>query len=143
MYGGSKWSRPLKPAGEVSAWSRLENYIQHTHPAPVEAVSNGVFRPMRVRNYPCVDMLDFNPVAWCVLSSAPAVVDMNVSAHRRTNEITHHRRSIVIRRELAASQLNVCLIRSVNSPVSLRHRAMASFVILLGVTFKGPTKGRK
>jgi hypothetical protein len=88
-----------------------------------------------------MNMLDFSPATSSVVSSSPAVIDMNMSAHRRTDKITHHRCSVVIRGELATSQLDSGIIRSVDSPTSLRHIAMASFVVLLRVAFKGPTKG--
>ena|SRR6266851_2070005 len=109
--------------------------IQLTHPAPVEVVSNSIFGLVGAGNHPCVDMLNIGPLTRCVLPST-AVINMNVSTHRRANEVAHHGRPLVISGELATSQLNTSFLRSVNSPSSLSHRAVAGFVLLLGVALK-------
>jgi hypothetical protein len=94
---------------------------------------DGVFGSVWVWDHSRVDVLHFRPVTGRVRSSA-AVIDVDVPAHRRTNEVAHHRRSFVIRRKSATFQFESCIVRSVNCPASLRHRAVTSCMLLLGVT---------
>ena len=97
---------------------------------------DGIFGPVWLRDHSCIDMLYFSSVAWRVLRCA-AIIDVDVSTHRRTYKITHHGCSLVIRRERATSQFESCVVRSVNSPAGLRHRTMTSFMFLLSMTLKG------
>src|SRR6267142_3381260 len=117
-----------------------KSFNRPTHSAPVESVSNGIFGLVRAGNHPCVDMLDIGSPTTCVRPSA-AVINMDGSVHRRANEITHHRCSLIISGEPVTSQLDTRFIRSVNSPSSLGHRPVASFMLLPSVALKRSTKG--
>ena len=108
---------------------------QRTHPTPMETMCDGVFGLVRIWCHPFVDMLDLCTIARTTLAGT-AITDMYVSAHRRANKVTHHRCSLVIRGELATSQLESSPVWSVNCPTGLRHGAMASFVFLLGMALK-------
>jgi len=89
--------------------------------------------------YPLVDVLDLCTTATTTTDFGTAIIDMYVSAHRCANLITHHGCSVVIRGELATSQLESGPVWSVNRPASVCHGAMASFVFLLGMAFKHRT----
>jgi hypothetical protein len=96
---------------------------------------DGVLGFVRVWSHPFVDVLDVCTIARTTLFGT-AIVDMYMSANRRANEVTHHRCSLIIRGELATSQLESGPVGSVNCPAGLRHGAMASFVFLLGMALK-------
>jgi len=99
---------------------------------------DGVLRIVRIWGYPFVDMLDLRTTATTTVFGT-AIIDMYVSAHRCANEITHHRCTMVIRGELATSQLENGPVWSVNRPAGVCHGAMASFVFLLRMALKHRT----
>jgi len=101
----------------------------------VKAVGDGILRFVRLRNYPIVDMLYFSRVTRPFPISA-TVVNMDVSPHRRTNEIAHHGCSLVVGGEFVATQFKTRIIRTIDGPAGLGHGTMAGFVFLLGMTLK-------
>jgi hypothetical protein len=105
---------------------QIEKRHERTHPAPVEAVSDGIFGSVRVWGYPCIDMSNF--VALTRFTVREAIIDMNVPPHRQTGEVTHHRRLIILRGERVTSQLNIFLFKILDTPGGLCHRSMASYV---------------
>jgi hypothetical protein len=82
-----------------------------------------------------MDVLDICTIARITIRS-PAVSDMNMSPHRRTDKIAHHWCSLITRGEFTASQFETRSIWTINSPARLRHGSMAGFMFLLSVTLK-------
>lgn len=108
---------------------------QRTHPTPIETMCDGVLGFALIWAYPFVNVLDLCTIAMTT-PLGTAIVDMHVSAHRSANTIAHHRSSLVIREELATSQLECGPVYSVNCPAGLCHGAMASFVFSLRMALK-------
>jgi hypothetical protein len=70
----------------------------------------------------------------CILSTA--VVDVYVPSQRCTDEVAHHRRTFVIRREFAASYLEAGVIRTDDRPPGLGHGTMRCLMLLLRMALK-------
>jgi hypothetical protein len=81
-----------------------------------------------------MDVLDICTIARITIRS-PAVGDMNMSPHRRTDKIAHHWCSIITPREFTTSQFETRAIWPINSPARLCHGSVAGFMFLLNVTF--------
>lgn len=69
-----------------------------------------------------------------LVSVRPAIIEMCMTTHALTDEIAHHGGTLIIGAEATAVQLHGSAIRTIDSPSGLRHRAMASFVLLLRVS---------
>ena len=113
----------------------LEKDNQRTHSTPVESVSDCILRLFRIWCQPFMDVLDIGTITRTTICS-PAVCDMNMSPHRRTDKIAHHWCSLITRRKFTTSQFETRPIWPINSPARLCHRSMAGFMFSLGVTWK-------
>lgn len=69
----------MKPVNEFQPRTEQDKVeIRRTSPAPIEAVSDSILGSVGVRNHSCLDMLNFGPLARCVLFGA-AIIKMDVS----------------------------------------------------------------
>jgi hypothetical protein len=82
-----------------------------------------------------MDVLDICTIARTTIRS-PAVCDMNMSPHRRTDKIAHHWCPLITRGEFTTSQFETRPIWPIDSPARLCHGSMAGFMFLLSVTLK-------
>ena len=100
-------------------------------------MSDCILRLVRIWNQPftVTDVLDIWTIAR-ITTHSPAVSDMNMSPHRRTDKVAHHWCSLITRGEFTVSQFETHPIWPINSPARLRHGSMAGFMFLLGVTLK-------
>ena len=107
-----------------------------THSTPVESMSDRILRLVRIWYQPFMDMLDICTIARATIRS-PAVCNMNMPPHRRTDKIAHHWCPLITWREFTTSQFETRLTWPFNSPARLRHGSVAGFMFLLGVTLIG------
>jgi hypothetical protein len=98
-------------------------------------VSDRILRLVRIWCQLFMDVLDICTVARTTIHS-PAVSDMNMSPHRRTDKIAHHWCSLITRGEFTTFQFETRPIRPINGPARLRHGSMAGFMLLLVVTLR-------
>jgi hypothetical protein len=132
----------MKCASTFETWEFRCNSSRHkrrtnlrTHSTPVESVSDRILWLVRIWCQPFMDMLDICTIARATIRS-PAVCDMNMPPHRRTDNIAHHWSPLITRREFTTSQFETRLTWPFNSPARLRHGSVAGFMFLLGVTLK-------
>ncbi len=96
-----------------------------------------VLWPFRVGSQSFSDVLDFSGTAgrYC-LWVRPTIVQMYMSSHVLADQVTHHRRAVVLSPEFVAINFYRGARGSIDSPESPGHRTMARLVFLLHMSYR-------
>jgi hypothetical protein len=113
----------------MSKTSKGSSEDELTHPTPVKAMCDPVFRLIGVWNDYLVDMKDFR-----IMRITTTVIDVHMPPHRRAHQVAQHGSTIIVRREFTSTQLDASPIRAIDGPSCTRHRPMAGLMLLLGMS---------
>ncbi len=134
-------NKPLNP-GIKNPSAKCRLYVAQrcqvrTRPSPKQRMRDKVLWFVRVGSQSFSDVLDFGGTTsrYC-LCIRPTIVHMSMSSHVLADQVTHHRRAVVLSSEFMAINFYRGASGSINSPASLGHRTMTCLVFLLYMSYR-------